>query len=123
MILAGLLIQQRGATVITGVSKGFVELALFSFHGALILPIAIAEGLFAEAMFLVLGRKKVYSVYIAGGLSSLANVIVLRMLVLQFLPWQLIVLIGVLSFISGAVIAGYFGNKAFNIVDKKLIHS
>jgi len=61
-------------------------------------------------------------VYIAGGLSSSANVIVLRMLVLQALPWQLIVFIWVLSFTSGVVIAGYFGNKVVKIVDKRRIH-
>lgn len=122
MILAGLLIKQRGATAMTGALKGLVELALFSFHGILILPIAGAEGLVAEATFLVLGRKTEYLVYIAGGLSSSANVIVLRMLVLQALPWQLIVFIWVLSFTSGVVIAGYFGNKVVKIVDKRRIH-
>ncbi len=123
LVLAGLLIKRRGAITIAGITKGIVEFSLFSFHGALILPIALAEGLVAEASFLAFGAKKTYSVYVAGGLSASANVIVLRLFVLQFLPWYLIFLTWGFSFMSGAVVAGYFGNKAVKVIDEKLIGS
>jgi ABC-type thiamin/hydroxymethylpyrimidine transport system permease subunit len=120
IVLAGLLVKRSGAAAATGTLKGLVELTLFSFHGSLILPIAIAEGLVAEAALLALGRGAGLRAYVAGGLSASSNVIVLRLLVFQALPWQVVVFMWVLSFASGALISGYIGTIVVNIVEKRL---
>ena len=120
IVLAGLLIRQRGAAAATGALKGLVELAFFSFHGSLILPIAIAEGLIAEASLLLLGRDTRLRAYIAGGLSSSSNVLVLRMLVFQELPWQLVVFMWTLSFASGSLLTGYIGTRIARVLENGL---
>ena len=120
LILAGLLVKLRESAAATGILKGLVELTLFSFHGSLILPIAIAEGLVAEAALLVLGRKSGLRTYIIGGLSASSNIVVLRLLVFQALPWEVIAFMWILSFASGAFISGYLGTLVANIVDKRL---
>jgi len=112
MVLAGLVTRRFGAAAATGALKGLVELSLFSFHGPLVLPIAIAEGLATEACLLVLGRRAGTPAYITGGFGAAANVLVLRMLVLGALPWGLIALMVVFAFASGAFFSGYVGGKA-----------
>jgi ABC-type thiamin/hydroxymethylpyrimidine transport system permease subunit len=120
IVLAGILIKHRGAAATTGTLKGLVELTLFSFHGSLILPIAIAEGLIAEAALLIFRRKAGLSAYVVGGLSASSNVIVLRLLVFQALPLQVVVFMWTLSFASGALISGYLGTIVAYIIEKRL---
>ena len=120
IVLAGLLVKRRGAAAATGALKGLVELTLFSFHGSLILPIALAEGLAAEATLLILGRSAGLRAYVTGGLSASSNVIVLRLLVFQALPWQVVAFMWILSFASGALLTGYLGTRVANIVEKRL---
>ena len=120
IILAGLLVKHRGAAVTTGALKGLVELSLFSFHGATILPIAIFEGLIAETAFLILGRDAGARSFLAGGLSASSNVILLWILVFPNLPWEVIAFMWVLSFASGATVAGYLGSRVSKIMEKRL---
>jgi ABC-type thiamin/hydroxymethylpyrimidine transport system permease subunit len=120
IVLAGLLVRQRGAAAATGALKGLVELTLFSFHGSLILPIALTEGLVAEAVLLLPGRWVGARAYLAGGLSASSNVLVLRFLVFQALPWQVIAFMWVLSFVSGAIVSGYLGAKVARIMEMRL---
>jgi ABC-type thiamin/hydroxymethylpyrimidine transport system permease subunit len=120
IVLAGLLIKQRGAATATGALKGLVELTLFSFHGSLILPIALAEGLVAEAVLFLPGRWAGVRAYLAGGLSASSNVLVLWPLAFQALPWQVIAFMWVLSFASGAILSGYLGAKVARIMEMRL---
>jgi ABC-type thiamin/hydroxymethylpyrimidine transport system permease subunit len=120
IVLAGLLVKRGGSAAATGVLKGLVELTLFSFHGSLILPIAIAEGLVAEIALLVLGRRAGARAYVVGGLSASSNVIVLRLLVFQALSLEVVAFMWVLSFASGAIISGYLGTRVADIVEKRL---
>ena len=100
IILAGLLVRQRGAALITGFVKGLVELSLFSWHGATILPISVVEGIVAEAAFLVLGRRSGFSTYLTGGFSASSNVLVMWFLVFPTLPWYVVAVCIYLVFIN-----------------------
>jgi len=120
IVLAGLLVRQRGAAAATGALKGLVELTLFSFHGSLILPISLAEGLVAELALLVLGRGAGLRAYVVGGLSASSNVVVLWLLVFQGLPWQVVAFMWLLAFASGALFTGYLGARVSRVLEKRL---
>lgn len=111
IVLAGLQVKRLGAATVTGVLKGLVELTLYSFHGALILPISITEGVVAEVMLALLGRNRRLSVGIAGGLSTMSNVAVISIMVLK-VPLPIILFMGALAFVSGFFFSAYVGKTA-----------
>ena len=115
LLLAGLLIRKRGVATLTGVVKGMVELALFSFHGVQVLPISIVEGAVVDLALGILGKGYSVKIAIAGGLSASSNVLVMWLLLLQGLPLTVIVFMWLLSFVSGFVV-GYFGEYASKLV-------
>ncbi|MGQ9680846.1 MAG: ECF transporter S component [Candidatus Bathyarchaeia archaeon] len=107
LVLGRLLTKKFGTATLIGAVKGLVELSLFSFHGAQVLPISIVEGLTADLVLFILGSNSPLKVAIAGGLSSSNNVLVIYLLLLQSLPIVLIAFMWFFSFISG-LLAGYF---------------
>jgi ABC-type thiamin/hydroxymethylpyrimidine transport system permease subunit len=111
LLLAGLLVKERGSATLTGAVKGLVELALFSFHGIQVLPISILEGAIIDIVLGGLGRDSSLNVAVAGGLSASSNVLVLWSLLLQSLPISVVFFMWLLSFISGLIV-GYFGKYA-----------
>jgi hypothetical protein len=102
------------------VIKGLIEVTLFSAQGVTAIPISIAEGLLLEAGLLALGRDRWWSVAVAGGLSAVGNVIVLRLLVLFAIPSEVIIFMAVLAFASGAVV-GVFSLRVNELV-KRVVH-
>jgi ABC-type thiamin/hydroxymethylpyrimidine transport system permease subunit len=115
ILLAGTLVSRRGSSTVTGVLKGLVELSLFSYHSVLVLLISAVEGVVMDLSFALLGRQNRSSIYLACGLSSMSNVAVLRLTILTKLPLPVIAYMGVLSFISGALFAGYLGRRTLTI--------
>jgi ABC-type thiamin/hydroxymethylpyrimidine transport system permease subunit len=116
ILLAGGLVPRVGASALTGVLKGMVELTFFSQHNIVVLLISSAEGLVMEAGLLLLGRKGP-AAYVAGGLSSASNVLVLQLTFLRGLPIPVSAYMYAASFISGALFAGYLGVRALKIAE------
>ena len=111
LILGRMITKRPGAATLTGAVKGLVEVSLFSYHGIQVLPISVVEGLTADAALSVLGSGSPIKVAVAGGLSSSSNVLVTYLLLLQSLPYSLVILMWILSFASG-LMAGYFCEHA-----------
>jgi ABC-type thiamin/hydroxymethylpyrimidine transport system permease subunit len=116
IMLAGSLVPTAGASTLTGVLKGLVELTFFSQHNILVLLISSAEGFVMEAGLLLLGRRRL-SPYVAGGLSSSSNVLVLQLTFLRGFPLPILAFMYVASFLSGAFFAGYLGGRALKIAE------
>ncbi len=117
LLIAALYTRRVGSAAVTSVIKGLIEVTLFSAQGVTAIPISIAEGLLLEAGLLALGRDRWWSVAVAGGLSAVGNVIVLRLLVLFTLPSEVIIFMAVLAFASGAVV-GVFSLRVNELVNR-----
>jgi len=116
ILLAGVLVPRTGTSALTGILKGLVELTFFSQHNILVLLISSAEGLVMEAGLLLLGRRGPAH-YVAGGLSSSSNVLVLQLTFLRGLPLPVLAYMYAASFISGAFFAGYLGVRALKTAE------
>lgn len=116
ILMTGSLVPRVGASALTGILKGLVELTFFSQHNFVVLLISSAEGLVMEAGLLLLGRRGL-TPYVAGGLSSSSNVLVLQLTFLRGLPLPIIAYMYAASFISGALFAGYLGGRALKIAE------
>ncbi|HIH88372.1 TPA: ECF transporter S component [Candidatus Bathyarchaeota archaeon] len=120
LLIAALYTRRVGSAAATSIIKGLVEVTLFSAQGVTAIPISIAEGLLCEAGLLTLGRNRWWAVAVSGGLSSVGNVVVLRLLVLFALPVEVIAFMAVMAFISGAVV-GLFSLRV-NALIRKIGH-
>jgi len=114
LILAAILTRRGGAGMVTGILKGLVEAFLSSHLGVLVIFISIVEGLFIDMILYVLGKNKLSSIYVASGLSSASNVIVL-ISVVKF-PEVIFFFMFLSSFLSGLVFGGYLGEYVFKIL-------
>jgi ABC-type thiamin/hydroxymethylpyrimidine transport system permease subunit len=120
LLITALYTRRIGSAAATGIIKGIIEVSLFSAQGSTAIPISIVEGLLLEVGLLVLGRDRWWAVAVSGGLSTLGNVIVLWLLVLFAFPVEVIAFMGVMAFISGAIV-GLFSLRV-NALIKKVVH-
>lgn len=118
LILAALLVERRGAGTMAGILKGLVEATLFSYHGVLVLLISAVEGFMVDVVLLPLDKKDMKSIYIASGLSSASNVVVLQFAVMLPLPLTVFASMYLASFVSGLIFAGYMGKRVLNIISR-----
>ncbi|MGQ9781984.1 MAG: ECF transporter S component [Nitrososphaeria archaeon] len=116
VILAFLLAQKEGISTLTGILKGMVEAFLSSHLGLLVVLISAIEGLSVDIIFYMTGRRSPYSVYLAGGISSASNMIVLT-LVLDLYPIVFIIMF-LSSFLSGLLFGGYLGQRVYRALPK-----
>lgn len=118
LTIAAVLIEKRGASTISGVLKGLVEMTLFSYHGALVLLISAVEGAMVDVVLLPLNKNDTKSIYLASGLSSASNVAVLQFLVMLPLPPSVYAFMYLASFISGLMFAGCLGKRVLDIISQ-----
>jgi ABC-type thiamin/hydroxymethylpyrimidine transport system permease subunit len=117
LLTSALYTRRTGSALVTGAIKGLVETTLFSAQGITAIPISLVEGLLLEIGLFFLGRGNRISVAVSSGLSAVGNVIVLRLLVLYALPFEVIVFMAALAFVSGLVM-GAFALRFDSIVKK-----
>jgi len=115
ILLAGTLVKKTGSSTIAGILKGLIEVTLFSYHGILVLLISTAQGVTMDLVLAALGRKNVFSLCLASGLSSSSNVIVLKLTFLRHLPLPLFFSMYAFSFVSGVLFAGYLAKRALDV--------
>lgn len=110
LMLAIALVGKPGATSLTGILKGFVELSSGNTHGILVVIVGIVAGLVVDFVLLFSKDKKpAILFYLAAGLSAASNVIVFQ--VFASLPADVLAFIAVLAvsalaFISGVLFGG-----------------
>ncbi|MHA2202512.1 MAG: ECF transporter S component [Candidatus Hodarchaeales archaeon] len=108
--------RKKGAVILTGIIKGFVELFMGNPLGFIVVIISIGEATVFEIVYLI-QSKMIFSqkfnhieIVIAAGLATSTNMIILLTILLgQGLPPDLILLMLLFSFISGIIFGGYLG--------------
>jgi len=120
LVLAAILLKKPGTGMAVGVLKGLVELSLSSHLGLLALLISLIEGFFVDVVLLILGGNSAFYAYLAGGLSSASNVIVIRVFLLTTLPIIFVVVMYVVSFVSGLVFGGYLSSQSIRVLSVKV---
>jgi ABC-type thiamin/hydroxymethylpyrimidine transport system permease subunit len=106
LIVAAFVVKGRVTGTTTGALKGLVEAFLSSNLGLFVLIVSIVEGIVVDSVFAISEKRKRYSVYIAGGISSASNVAVLQFIVLPAISPIVFGLMYITSFISGICLGG-----------------
>jgi len=115
--LAVSLTGKAGAGTVTGILKGLVEMTLFSSHGATVIIISTLQGIIVDLVYRLLKDNR-FSIYIAGGLSSMSNVAVIQFLLLFSFPWSVFAVMYASAFISGVFFSGLIGVRVKEIVSR-----
>ena len=122
IVLAAVLVKNRGAATATGALKGIVEMMLPNHLSVLVLFMSLLEGAVVDLAFLPLRRPKPFAILLASGISSASNLIVLQSfhLLPSDLSMPVYVAMYCASFASGLVLGGYLSVKSLGAV-KQLI--
>jgi hypothetical protein len=112
---------KTGTGTVTGILKGLVEMTLFSSHGVtviiIIIIISTLQGIIVDVVYGLLKDKR-FTIYIAGGLSSMSNVAILQFLLLFSFPSSVFAVMYTSAFISGVFFSGLIGVRVKDIVSR-----
>jgi hypothetical protein len=78
------------------------------------------EGVVADVVLALLRRNRAFSVYVAGGLSSASNLLVVQLFFLPSLPILICALAYFAAFLSGLVFGGYLTIKVLKVIPSNL---
>lgn len=120
LVLVALLVRTRGSATIAGTLKGLIEASLFSHLGVFSLAVSLIEGAVVDLVFVFLKKNRTFSVYIAGGLSSASNLIIIQLFFLPPLPILIYALAYFAAFLSGLLFGGYLTTKVLKVIPANL---
>jgi len=113
IVLAVGLTGKQGAGTVTGIVKGAVEFLSGNTHGILILLIDVVAGILVDLGLLPFRNKNSFAAYaLAGGIAAASNVWVFQAFASipsDILTVSAILLVSLVSFISGVLLAGVLG--------------
>lgn len=115
LILAAFLVKSKGSALMTGTLKGLVEV-FFSQSNVFVFLLSFTEGFVVEAVMGSLGRTRAISIYLAGGLSSASNLLIVGIFFLPPFPVFVYLVLFLVSFLSGILFGGYLTNKIIKII-------
>lgn len=115
LVLAALMVYPKFSGSMTGAIKGLVEVLLFSHIGIFALLLSVAEGVVVDIVFGIAKKSNFFMPYIAGGLASASNVIVLRFLLLPEIPAEIFLAMYLSSFFSGLIFGGYLVKQVLRV--------
>lgn len=117
---AALLVNKKGTATATGALKGLVEASLFSHLGVFSFAVSLLEGAVVDFVFALLKKNRTFSVYIAGGLSSASNLLIVQLFFLPPLPILIYALAYFAAFLSGLLFGGYLTIKVLKVIPANL---
>ncbi|MCK4717951.1 MAG: ECF transporter S component, partial [Thermoplasmata archaeon] len=123
MVVAYGLVRKAGASTLTGLLKGMIEMLTGSTHGAVIVLVSLVQGSVYDGGMLFGGRfkdgrgKLAFS-YMSAGLAAASNVFIFQALYLSAMPKGYIWLMAVIAFSSGVIFAGYFGESTLETLEE-----
>jgi ABC-type thiamin/hydroxymethylpyrimidine transport system permease subunit len=120
LILAAMMVPMRGSATATGALKGLIEASFFSHLGLFSFTVSILEGAVADVALALLKRNWSFSVYVAGGLSSASNLLIVQLLFLPSLPILIYALAYFAAFLSGLVFGGYLAIGVLKVIPANL---
>jgi ABC-type thiamin/hydroxymethylpyrimidine transport system permease subunit len=120
LILAAMMVPMRGSATAAGALKGLIEASLFSHLGLFSFTVSLLEGVVADVALALLKRKRASSVYVAGGLSSASNLLIVQLLFLSPLPILIYALAYFAAFLSGLVFGGYLAIGVLKVIPANL---
>jgi len=113
ILLAVGLTGKQGSGTVTGIVKGAVEFLSGNTHGILVILIDVVAGTMVDLGMLPFRNKNSYLAYsFAGGIATASNVFVFQIfasLPRDVLAMSVLLLVGLVSFISGVLLAGVLG--------------
>lgn len=116
LILAAMMVPVYGSATAAGALKGLIEASLFSHLGGFSFAVSLIEGAVADVVFALLKRHRDFSVYVAGGLSSASNLLIVQLFFLPSLPILLYAFAYFAAFLSGLLFGGYLTTKALKVI-------
>jgi ABC-type thiamin/hydroxymethylpyrimidine transport system permease subunit len=119
-MLAAMMVPMRGSATVAGALKGLIEVSLFSHLGLFSFAVSFLEGVVADVVLALLRRNWAFSVYVAGGLSSASNLLIVQLFFLPSLPILIYALAYFAAFLSGLVFGGYLTTKVLKVVPANL---
>jgi ABC-type thiamin/hydroxymethylpyrimidine transport system permease subunit len=120
LILAAMMVPMRGSATAAGALKGLIEASFFSHLGLFSFTVSLLEGVVADVALALLKRKRASSVYVAGGLSSASNLLIVQLLFLSSLPILIYALAYFAAFLSGLVFGGYLAIRVLKVISANL---
>jgi len=120
LILAAMMVPIHGSATAAGALKGLIEASLFSHLGPFSFLVSLIEGAVADLVFALLKKNHAFSVYVAGGLSSASNLLIVQLFFLPHLPILVYVLAYFAAFLSGVLFGGYLTTKVLKVIPANL---
>jgi ABC-type thiamin/hydroxymethylpyrimidine transport system permease subunit len=120
LVLLALLVPTRGSATAAGALKGLVEASLFSHLGIFSFAVSLIEGAVVDLVFALLKKNSTFSVYVAGGLSSASNLLIVQLFFLPSLPILVYVSVYFAAFLSGLLFGGYLTTKVLKVIPTNL---
>jgi ABC-type thiamin/hydroxymethylpyrimidine transport system permease subunit len=107
LVLTALIVPTRSSATATGALKGLIEAALFSHLGIFSFAVSLTEGIVVDLVFALIKKRHKLSVYVAGGLSSASNLIIIQVFFLPTQPTLIYASAYFAAFLSGLLFGGY----------------
>jgi len=111
LVLTALMVPTRGSATVTGALKGLIEISLFSHLGIFSFAVSLTEGIVVDLVFAIIKKRHKLSVYVAGGLSSASNIIIIQVFFLPAQPTLIYASAYFAAFLSGLIFGGYLTTK------------
>jgi energy-coupling factor transport system substrate-specific component len=120
LVLIALIVPVRGSATTAGALKGLIETSLFSHLGVFSFAVSLIEGVVVDLVFALLRKNRTLSVYVAGGLSSASNLIIVQLFILPAPPLLIYASAYFAAFLSGLLFGGYLATKVLKVIPANL---
>ena len=120
LILAAMMVPMHGSATAAGALKGLIESSLFSHLAIFSFLVSLLEGAVADFVFAILKREHKATAYVAGGLSSASNLLIVQFFFLPPLPILIYALAYFAAFLSGLLFGGYLTTKVLKVIPANL---
>jgi ABC-type thiamin/hydroxymethylpyrimidine transport system permease subunit len=116
LVLAGLLVNKKGSATMAGALKGLIEASFFSHLGVVSFGVSLLEGVVVDVILAFFKKKHKAAIYLAGGLSSASNLIIVQFFFLPPLPFLVYAMAYFAAFLSGLFFGGYLARQVLKII-------
>ncbi len=115
--------RKTGVILTAGILKGFIEFFTGNAHGILVILLSTTQGFIIELILIIFLTTKRNSILsLAAGFAGLSNVLLQQVLFFNSqIPISFIALIGIISFLSGLILGGFFPISVFYIFDQSTL--